>query len=138
MAVTTTGPAHENWSSRAAFILAAVGSAVGLGNIWKFPYEAGEGGGGAFVLIYLLFVFGIGVPVMIAELMLGRRGHLSPPNAMAKVAEEEGRPRHWSFVGWIGVIGAFLRRSQRAQIWLNRLAGLVFVGLAVRLAIAER
>lgn len=108
MAVTTTGPVHENWSSRAAFILAAVGSAVGLGNIWKFPYEAGEGGGGAFVLIYLLFVFGIGVPVMIAELMLGRRGHLSPPNAMARVAEQEGRPRHWSFVGWIGVIGAFL------------------------------
>jgi len=107
MAVTDTGP-HENWSSRLAFILAAVGSAVGLGNIWKFPYEAGAGGGGAFVIIYLLFVFAIGVPVMIAELTLGRRGHLSPPNAVKKVAAEEGRNPGWAVVGWIGVIGAFL------------------------------
>lgn len=101
-------PAHENWSSRFAFIFAAIGSAVGLGNIWKFPYEAGEGGGGAFILIYLAFVFGIGVPVMIAELALGRRGHLSPPNAMKRVAEQEGRSRNWSIAGWIGVVGAFM------------------------------
>jgi len=107
MAATDTGP-HENWSSRLAFIFAAVGSAVGLGNIWKFPYEAGEGGGGAFVLIYLVFVFAIGVPVMIAELTLGRRGHLSPPNAVKKVAAEEGRNPGWSIAGWLGVIGAFL------------------------------
>lgn len=100
--------AHENWSSRAAFIFAAVGSAVGLGNIWKFPYEAGEGGGGAFVLLYLIFVFGIGVPVMIAELALGRRGQLSPPNAVAKVASESGRPHAWGLIGWAGIIGAFI------------------------------
>ena len=99
MAVTTTGPVHENWSSRAAFILAAVGSAVGLGNIWKFPYEAGEGGGGAFVLIYLLFVFGIGVPVMIAELMLGRRGHLSPPPWPAWPNRKAGRATGASSAG---------------------------------------
>ncbi len=107
MAVAGAG-SHENWSSRMAFIFAAVGSAVGLGNIWKFPYEAGEGGGGAFVLIYLAFVFGIGVPVMIAELSIGRRGHLSPPNAAAKVAEESRHSRRWSVVGWMGVVGAFL------------------------------
>lgn len=107
MAVAAAGP-HQNWSSRIAFIFAAVGSAVGLGNIWKFPYEAGEGGGGAFVLIYLAFVFGIGVPVMIAELSLGRRGHLSPPAAVKKIALAEGRPGWWSVAGWIGVIGAFL------------------------------
>jgi len=107
MAVTARGP-HENWSSRMAFIFAAVGSAVGLGNIWKFPYEAGAGGGGAFVFIYLVFVFAIGVPVMIAELSIGRRGHLSPPNAAAKVAAESGRSSRWSIVGWMGVIGAFL------------------------------
>jgi NSS family neurotransmitter:Na+ symporter len=100
--------AHENWSSRLAFIFAAVGSAVGLGNIWKFPYEAGQGGGGAFVLIYLAFVFGIGVPVMIAELTLGRRGHLSPPNAVKKVAREEGRSTLWAVAGWSGVVGALL------------------------------
>ncbi len=107
MAVTSASP-HGSWSSRLAFIFAAVGSAVGLGNIWKFPYEAGEGGGGAFVLVYLLFVFGIGVPVMIAELSLGRRGRLSPPNAVRKVALEEGRHAGWSVIGWMGLIGAFL------------------------------
>lgn len=99
---------HEHWSSRAAFIFAAVGSAVGLGNIWKFPYEAGQGGGGAFVLIYLVFVFGIGVPVMIAELSLGRRGQMSPPNSVKKVAIDEGRSPAWQAIGWFGVIGAFL------------------------------
>lgn len=99
---------RESWSSRTTFIIAAVGSAVGLGNIWKFPFEAGEGGGGAFVLIYLVFIFSIGVPVMIAELALGRRGHMSPPNAVKKVALEEGRSPLWSVSGWIGVIGAFM------------------------------
>lgn len=99
---------HGSWSSRAAFILAAIGSAVGLGNIWKFPYEAGQGGGGAFVLVYILFVFAIGVPVMIAELAVGRRGRASPPKAAANVAADEGRSRAWSGVGWLGMIGAFL------------------------------
>jgi len=99
---------HENWSSKWAFILASVGSAVGLGNIWKFPYEAGQGGGGAFVLIYLLFVFLIGVPVMIAELLIGRRGQASPPISAGNIAFEEGRSSAWSIVGWLGVLGAFL------------------------------
>ncbi|GAB4141352.1 MAG: sodium-dependent transporter [Sphingomonadales bacterium] len=99
---------HGSWSSRAAFILAAIGSAVGLGNIWKFPYEAGQGGGGAFVLVYVLFVFAIGVPVMIAELAVGRRGRASPPQAAANVAADEGRSRAWAGVGWLGMIGAFL------------------------------
>lgn len=99
---------HENWSSGWTFILAAVGSAVGLGNIWKFPYEAGQGGGGAFVLVYLGFVFMIGVPVMIGELALGRRGQASPPVAVSNIAFEEGRSNGWSVIGWMGVIGAFM------------------------------
>ena len=99
---------HEHWSSRWTFLLAAVGSAVGLGNIWKFPYEAGSGGGGAFVLIYIGFIFLIGVPVMIAELSLGRRGQLSPIGSMQKIAEEEKRSPLWSLIGWSGVIGAFI------------------------------
>ena len=70
--------ANNLWSSRMAFILAAAGSAVGLGNIWKFPYITGENGGGAFVLIYLACIFLIGVPVLIAETMIGRRGGQSP------------------------------------------------------------
>lgn len=99
---------HAHWSSRWTFLLAAVGSAVGLGNIWKFPYEAGEGGGGAFVLVYLAFVFIVGLPVLIAELSLGRRGQLSPIGSMAKIAAEEGRSKAWAIVGWSGVLGGVI------------------------------
>ncbi|VAX01057.1 Sodium-dependent transporter, SNF family, partial [hydrothermal vent metagenome] len=73
---------HGQWSSRWIFILAATGSAVGLGNIWKFPYIAGENGGGAFVLVYLLCIAAIGIPIMMAEVLLGRRGRQSPINTM--------------------------------------------------------
>ena len=83
------------WSSRFAFIMASVGFAVGLGNIWRFPYVTGENGGGAFVLVYLLFVLAIGVPCVMAELMVGRRGQSSPSQSMATVAEESGRSRSW-------------------------------------------
>ena len=69
---------HGQWSNRMAFILAATGSAVGLGNIWKFPYITGENGGGAFVLVYLICIAVIGIPIMMAEVMLGRRGRQSP------------------------------------------------------------
>ena len=105
MAVQKT---HAQWSSRWAFMLAAVGSAVGLGNIWKFPYEAGSGGGGAFVIVYLLFVFLIGTPLLVAELSLGRRGQQSPIGSMRKIAGEEGRSRWWQIIGWSGVVGAFV------------------------------
>ena len=73
---------HGTWSSRWTFILAATGSAVGLGNIWKFPYMAGDNGGGAFVLIYLACIFVIGIPIMLGEIMIGRRGRSSPANTM--------------------------------------------------------
>jgi len=99
---------HQHWSSRWTFLLAAVGSAVGLGNIWKFPYEAGESGGGAFVLIYLAFVFAVGLPVLIAELSMGRRGQLSPIGSMEKIAKDEGRSKGWSLIGWSGVVGGFV------------------------------
>jgi len=99
---------HAHWSSRWTFLLAAVGSAVGLGNIWKFPYEAGESGGGAFVLVYLAFVFAVGLPVLIAELSIGRRGQLSPIGSMEKIAKDEGRSKGWSLIGWSGVVGGFV------------------------------
>ena len=95
------------WSSRFAFIMASVGFAVGLGNIWRFPYVTGENGGGAFVLVYLLFVFAIGVPCVMAELMVGRRGQSSPSKSMATVAEESGRSRLWGGVGGLGVFTAY-------------------------------
>jgi neurotransmitter:Na+ symporter, NSS family len=65
---------REQWSSRSGLILAAIGSAVGLGNIWRFAYVAGENGGGAFLLLYLMIVLAIGVPLVVAELAIGKRG----------------------------------------------------------------
>lgn len=107
---------HGEWSSRFAFILAATGSAVGLGNIWKFPYITGENGGGAFVFIYLLCVGLIGVPIMIAETMLGRRGRQSPINTMKTLAEEAKAEPYWQYLGWLGVIAGFLILSYYSVI----------------------
>ncbi len=94
---------HGSWASRWTFILAATGSAVGLGNIWKFPYVAGENGGGAFVLVYLGCILLVGVPVMMAEVMLGRRGGMSPINSMRNLTRELGAHRRWNALGWLGV-----------------------------------
>lgn len=99
---------HGQWSSRWIFVLAATGSAVGLGNIWRFPYITGESGGGAFVLVYLLCVLLVGLPIMVAEILLGRRGRRSPINTMAALAEDEGLRSSWRFVGWMGVLAGFV------------------------------
>ena len=101
------GGSHENWSSRFAFLMASVGFAVGLGNIWRFPYIAGENGGSAFVLVYLFCVVLIGVPILAAELFLGRRGKMSPPLSMRNVAAAEGRHKGWQIVGHMGLLAAF-------------------------------
>ena len=76
----------DMWSSSFIFVLAAAGSAVGLGNIWKFPYIAGENGGGAFVLVYLICIAVIGIPVMASEIMLGKLGRASPIQALLNLA----------------------------------------------------
>ena len=107
---------HGQWSSRWAFILAATGSAVGLGNIWRFPYLAGENGGGAFVLVYLACVVLVGIPIMMAEILLGRRGRQSPINTMRILAAEEGLSRHWHLLGWMGVIAGFIILSYYSVI----------------------
>ncbi|MGD8842307.1 MAG: sodium-dependent transporter [Gammaproteobacteria bacterium] len=107
---------HGSWSSRLAFVLAATGSAVGLGNIWKFPYIAGEHGGGAFVLVYLVCIAVIGIPIMMAEVMLGRRGRQSPVNTMRTLAEEAGANPRWSWLGWAGVLAGFLILSYYSVI----------------------
>ena len=84
-----------------------MGFAVGLGNIWRFPYVTGENGGSAFVLIYLLCAFGIGVPILMAEFLLGRRAQRSPPFALAAIAQESGRSEQWSWVGKLTILTAF-------------------------------
>ena len=107
---------HGQWSSRLAFILAATGAAVGLGNIWKFPYMTGANGGGAFVLIYLACVLAIGLPVFMAEAMLGRRGRRNPINAMRLLSEEEAGGSYWQLVGWMGVAAGILILSYYSVI----------------------
>lgn len=107
---------HGYWSSRFAFVLAAAGSAVGLGNIWKFPYMAGENGGGAFVILYLLCIAVFGIPVMMSEVLLGRRGRSSPVNTMTTLAAEEKRSRVWRLLGLMGMLAGFLILSYYSVI----------------------
>ena len=99
---------HGNWSSRLAFVLAVTGSAVGLGNIWKFPYIAGQNGGGAFVLVYLACVVLIGMPVMMSEILIGRRGRRNPIATMRLLGEEEGGSKMWQLIGGMGVLAGIL------------------------------
>lgn len=99
---------HAQWSSRMAFILAATGSAVGLGNIWRFSYLVGDSGGAAFVLIYLACVALVGLPVLVSEWLIGRRGQKNPIYAMAELATKSGQPKAWALVGASGVLAAFL------------------------------
>lgn len=108
MTLTTSSEHNQAWSSGFTFILAAVGAAVGLGNIWKFPFVVGVSGGGAFVLVYLGCVVFVAVPILIAELWLGRRGGHSPPVAMRVVAENAGRSRAWAVIGWMGMLVGYL------------------------------
>jgi len=105
---STRSSLHGLWSSRLAFILAVSGSAVGLGNIWKFPYIAGQNGGGAFVLVYLLCVFGVGLPIMMSEVLLGRRGRRNPVATMGLLGEEESGTSLWKIVGVSGAVAGFL------------------------------
>jgi NSS family neurotransmitter:Na+ symporter len=98
----------EQWSSRWGFLLAAVGFAVGMGNIWRFPYQLGENGGAAFLIIYLACAFGIGLPLLITEISLGRRGRASASQSLINVAAESGRSSSWGWVGTLGVLCAFV------------------------------
>ncbi|HSB40919.1 MAG TPA: sodium-dependent transporter [Methylomirabilota bacterium] len=98
----------ERWSSRPGFIFAAMGSAIGLGSIWKFPYEVGTNGGGAFVVFYLLGLGLIVFPLMLVEFAIGRRGRSHAIASIAAVARESGASRSWAVVGVVGVVGAVL------------------------------
>jgi len=125
---------HGHWSSRMAFILAVTGSAVGLGNIWKFPYIAGQNGGGAFVLIYLVCVIVIGLPVMMSEILIGRRGRRNPVATMELLGKEEGSSGNWRLVGSMGVVAGILILSYYSVIagwtlaYVLKSASGVFVG----------
>ncbi len=107
---------HGMWSSRLMFILAAAGSAVGLGNIWRFPYIAGENGGGVFVLAYLICIFLIGVPIMVSEILLGRAGRKSPINTMQDLTTRSNASPAWQVIGWMGALAGFMILSFYAVI----------------------
>ncbi|WP_263834922.1 sodium-dependent transporter [Salinibacter sp.] len=103
--MSTTSTDREQWSSRIGFVLAAAGSAIGLGNIWRFPYLAGEGGGGAFVLIYLLCILFIGMPYLFGELSLGRNSQKNPVGAIKSIT---GGGSAWIVVGGFCVLAGFV------------------------------
>lgn len=114
--MTNTTSVSNRWSSKFAYILAATGAAVGLGNLWKFPYIMGENGGGAFVLVYLVCIALIGIPVMMAEVYIGKEGRSTPAHAMAKVAKTHGLSSNWGLNGAMAVIAGFLILSFYAMI----------------------
>ncbi len=103
-----TSSIHGMWSSRLAFVLAATGSAVGLGNIWRFPYITSENGGGAFVVVYLLCIVAVGLPIMFSEIVIGRRGRMSPINSLRELSVDAGATRAWMGLGILGVVAGFL------------------------------
>lgn len=115
---------HKNtsfWSSNIGFILACVGAAVGLGNIWKFPYMAGTQGGGAFVFVYLITIFAIAIPVAAAELLVGRKGRSDAVSSVRDIAVENNRPAALGAIGGIGVFGSFVLLTFYAVIagWVS-------------------
>lgn len=127
--MAATGSGHENWSSRTAFVLAAVGSAVGLGNMWRFPAEAGENGGGAFVLFYIFCVLLIGLPVLLSEVLIGRHGQANAPESVRRLARDSNASEGWSVLASMGVFAAFLILSFYCVVggWVVYYIG-VFVG----------
>jgi NSS family neurotransmitter:Na+ symporter len=126
----TTPFTPRHWSSRFAFLMAAIGSAVGLGNVWRFPYLAGENGGGAFILIYAATTLAIALPILISEIMLGRMGKQSPINAMRALIAEHKAARFWMLIGWGGVAGAFVVLSYYSVIggWALKYVELALTG----------
>lgn len=100
------GRKTETWGSKFGFIMAAVGSSVGLGNFWRFPYTAGENGGGAFILIYLACVAFIGLPLLMAEYSMGRKSGMSAIEGVQSLARAESKSLNWGIVGWVGTLTA--------------------------------
>lgn len=128
MALAASEFQHETWTSRRAFLFASVGAAVGLGNLWRFPYIAGQNGGAGFVLLYLGFVFLLGLPLVIAEMTLGRKGHQSAVTSMYLLVKEGGHSPFWKSIGWLSVLVPLLGLTYYAVVaaW-----SLDYLGLAV-------
>ncbi|MDA0772537.1 MAG: sodium-dependent transporter, partial [Cyanobacteria bacterium] len=100
---------RDSWSSNFGFIMAAAGAAIGLGNIWRFPYVCGENGGGAFLIVYLACVFLIGMPVLVGELLIGRKAGIGGAGAFSALIKKN--KKLWGFVGLLGILAGFLITS---------------------------
>lgn len=122
--------AKNIWTHKGTFLLAAVGSAVGLGNLWRFPYLTGENGGGAFILIYALTIAMVGIPILIAETLLGRASRRSPIMGMKYLTESHGTSAAWQTIGWMGAAAAFIILSFYSVIagWAIHYTWLLFSG----------
>jgi neurotransmitter:Na+ symporter, NSS family len=96
------------WKNRWTFMLATAGSAIGLGNIWKLPYMIGVNGGSAFVLVFIACIFFVGIPLMMTEVMLGRRAQKNPLDGMASLANEASVPKYWQYLGGMGMLTGLL------------------------------
>jgi NSS family neurotransmitter:Na+ symporter len=118
------------WTHKGTFLLAAVGSAVGLGNLWRFPYLAGENGGGAFILVYALTIAAVGIPILIAETLLGRASRKSPIMGMKDLISANNSHPAWKTIGWMGALAAFIILSFYSVIagWAIHYSGLMFSG----------
>src|SRR5690606_32998528 len=115
-----------NWSSSLGFLLATVGSAIGLGNVWRFSYLAGENGGAAFILIYVLAIALIGIPLLLVEFSIGKAGGPDPTRAFPRLS---GRPRS-AALGWLPVVTCALGLAYYAVIsgWVARYFMLALTG----------
>lgn len=134
---------RDQWSSRLVFVFAATGSAVGLGNIWKFPYMAGENGGSSFILVYLAIVFLIGLPILCCELMLGRHGKRNTMNLFRRFNRDYGTSNQWSVIGWMGALTGALILSYYSVIggwvieYIFKAAGNMFAGVSSEVIAAQ-
>lgn len=121
---------HTRWSSRISFIFAASAAAIGLGNIWRFPYMTGQNGGSAFVLIYLICVLALGLPLLVAEIVIGKTGRANPVRAMANMAKDSGSSRRWGWVGGMTIAAAFFILTYYVVIvgWVLDYSGRAVIG----------
>lgn len=106
--MSSASKTHARWSSHWTFLMAATGAAVGLGNIWKFPYITGENGGGAFVLVYLACIAIVGIPLLMSEILMGRQGRSNPINSMLSLARASDASRLWAGIGILGTLAGLV------------------------------
>ncbi|HNZ57595.1 MAG TPA: sodium-dependent transporter, partial [Methylophilaceae bacterium] len=132
-------PHRSHWNNRWTFMLATAGSAIGLGNIWKLPYMIGVNGGSAFVIIFLLCIFLVGIPLMMTEILLGRRAQKNPLDGMNVLALEAKTSTHWKWLGGMGMVTGLLILGFYSVIggWVLRYIGASASGVFSNITAAQ-